>query len=110
MTTPLLVVTNLPDRDSAEKLARIIVGEKVAACVNILAPCRSVYAWEGKVEEVDEVPVLIKTTADRYERLELVIQANHPYSVPEVIALAITTGLPAYLQWLTDETRPPMAA
>ena len=109
MNPPILVITNLPDRAAAEKLARTIVGEKVAACVNILAPCHSVYSWEGKVEEADEVPLLIKTTADRYDRLELVIKSNHPYSVPEIIATPITAGLPAYLQWVTDETRPPMA-
>jgi periplasmic divalent cation tolerance protein len=108
-TAALLVLTNLPDRAAAEKLARTLVGEKVAACVNILAPCRSVYTWEGKVEEADEVPCLIKTTVDRYEALERAIRAAHPYDVPEIVATPIVAGLPAYLQWVEAETRVPMA-
>jgi periplasmic divalent cation tolerance protein len=103
--TALLVLTNLPDRPAAEALASALVEQRLAACVNILAPCRSVYRWQGVVETADEVPLLIKTTEARYAALEAAIRARHPYELPEVIALPITQGLPGYLAWLATETR-----
>ena len=105
-TTTLLVVTNCPDHATAELLAAALVELRLAACVNILAPCRSVYRWQGVVESADEVPLLIKTTAERYAALEAEIQARHPYELPEIIAVRADRGLPAYLQWVSDETRP----
>ena len=104
--TALLVLTNLPDRPSAEALAAALVEARLAACVNILAPCRSVYRWQGAVETADEVPLLIKTSAARYAALEAAIRAQHPYELPEVIAIPITQGLPDYLAWVDAETRP----
>lgn len=101
---PLLVLTNLPDRAAAEKLADALVGERVAACVNILAPCRSVYRWKEAVQHDEEHPVLIKTTEERYAALEAAIRTHHPYELPEVIALPIERGLPAYLEWVAAET------
>jgi periplasmic divalent cation tolerance protein len=103
----LLVLTNLPDAASARALAEHVVAERLAACVNILAPCRSVYRWQGKVEESEEVPLLIKTTAASYAALEAAIRARHPYELPEIVAVPISRGLPAYLDWLAAETRPP---
>ncbi len=100
----LLVVTNLPSRDSAEKLADALVAQRVAACVNILAPCRSVYGWKGEVQQDDEHPMLIKTTRARYPALEAAIRAGHPYELPEIIAVGVTAGLPAYLQWVAIES------
>lgn len=100
----LLVVTNLPSRDSAEKLADALVAQRVAACVNILAPCRSVYRWKDEVQHDDEHPLLIKTTRAGYPALEAAIRAGHPYELPEIIAVGVTAGLPAYLQWVADET------
>lgn len=102
--TALLVITNLPDPESAQALAGALVDARLAACVNILAPCRSVYCWEGKRESATEVPVLIKTTAARYAALEEAICARHPYELPEIIAVPIAQGLPAYLQWVAQET------
>lgn len=102
----LLVVTNLPDRVSAEKLADALVEGRVAACVNILAPCRSVYRWKGALQRDEEHPVLAKTTADRYPVLEALIRANHPYELPEIVAVPVECGLPAYLDWVAAETRP----
>ena len=78
MEALLLIVTNLPDTTSAESLATHLVDEKLAACVNILAPCRSVYRWQGGVESANEVPLLIKTTAAAYPALEAAILARHP--------------------------------
>lgn len=101
----LLVLTTLPDRESAERLARTLVEKKVAACVNVLAPCRSVYRWKGEVHQEDEHPVLIKTTRDAYAALEAAIRQAHPYELPEVVAVPIERGLPAYLDWLAEETK-----
>lgn len=100
----LLVITNLPDETSAETLSRDLVSRQLAACVNILAPCRSIYRWQGVVEEAREIPLLIKTTAARYPALAEAITQAHPYEVPEIIALPIRQGLPAYLQWVAAET------
>jgi len=101
----LLVVTSLPDRESAEKLAVLLIERRLAACVNILAPCASVYRWQGKIQHDEEHPLLIKTVQDRYAELEASIRANHPYELPEIIAVRIADGLPAYLQWVESETR-----
>ncbi len=101
----LLVLTNLPDRAAAERLADALIEQRVAACVNILAPCRSVYRWQGAVQHDEEHPVLIKTTAERYAALETAIRAAHPYELPEIIAVPIERGLPAYLAWVGAETR-----
>lgn len=103
----LLVFTNLPDRASAEKLAAALVEQRVAACVNVLAPCRSVYRWQGAVRHEEEHPVLVKTTSARYAALEAAIRALHPYELPEIVAVPIERGLPAYLEWLAAETIPP---
>jgi periplasmic divalent cation tolerance protein len=102
----LLVLTNLPDRATAERLAQSLVEARLAACVNILAPCRSVYAWKGKVERAEEHPMLIKTTRDRYASLEAVIRDSHPYELPEIIAVPLAAGFSAYLEWVVAETRP----
>ena len=101
----LLVVTNLPDRESAEKLAALLMERRLAACVNILAPCSSVYRWQGEIQHDEEHPLLIKTAQDRYAELEASIRANHPYELPEIIAVPLTYGLPAYLHWVESETR-----
>jgi periplasmic divalent cation tolerance protein len=103
----LLVLTNLPDRAAAEKLADALIEQRVAACVNILAPCRSVYRWKGAVQHDEEHPVLIKTTRERYPALEAAIRAAHPYELPEIVAVAFERGLPAYLAWVAAETSPP---
>jgi periplasmic divalent cation tolerance protein len=100
----LLVITNLPDAYSAHALAGALVEARLAACVNILAPCRSVYRWQGKTESAEEVPVLIKTTAARYAALEAAIRARHPYELPEIIAVPVDRGLPEYLAWVDSET------
>lgn len=100
----LLVITTLPDADSAHKLATALVEQGLAACVNILAPCRSVYRWQGKVEDSTEVPLLIKTTDARYAALEAAIRAAHPYELPEIVAVGMDRGSPEYLAWVAAET------
>jgi periplasmic divalent cation tolerance protein len=104
----LLVITNLPDRDAAMKLAQALVQQRLAACVNVLSGCTSVYRWQGAEEQADEVPVLIKTRAARYAELEASIRALHPYELPEIIAVPVVRGLPEYLDWVTEETAIPI--
>ena len=104
----LLVFTNLPDTDAAVKLARALVDRRLAACVNVLDGCTSVYRWKGAVEEAREVPVMLKTRSARYAELEAVICELHPYELPEVVAVPIVRGLPDYLQWVAEETAIPI--
>ena len=100
----LLVLTNLPDQNSANQIAERLIAGRLAACVNLLAPCHSIYHWEGKVESATEVPLLIKTTQERYDAVEQCILELHPYELPEIIQVPVTGGLPAYLQWIARET------
>ena len=102
----LLVFTNLPDVDAARAMAARLVEQHLAACVNILAPCRSVYRWQDRIEDTTEVPVLIKTSTTRYPALEAAIRAEHPYELPEIIAVPVAGGLPEYLAWVAAETSP----
>jgi periplasmic divalent cation tolerance protein len=104
MEPVLLVLSNLPDRERALKLAAALVEERLAACVNVLSECTSLYRWQGTVETAAEVPVLIKTRESLYARVEETIRKLHPYAVPEVIALRLERGLPAYLQWVLEES------
>jgi periplasmic divalent cation tolerance protein len=106
MSEVLMVITNLPDRATAERVAEALVTKNVAACVNILAECTSVYHWEGQLNHTKEVPLLIKTTRAAYPRLEDALRELHPYELPELIAVPVTTGLPAYLDWVRQETQP----
>jgi periplasmic divalent cation tolerance protein len=100
----ILVLTNLPDAPSAAKLAQQLIDKRAAACVNQLAPCISTYRWQNNIESVTEVPLLIKTTQAAYPRLERLIRDAHPYELPEIIAVLVTAGLPAYLDWIGVET------
>jgi periplasmic divalent cation tolerance protein len=104
-STKLLVLTNVPDRAVAEKLAELLVERRLAACVNILAPCRSVYRWKDAVQHDEEHPMLIKTTQERYAALEQALREGHPSERPEIIAVPIERGLPAYLDWVAAETK-----
>ena len=106
----LLVMSNLPDQAAAQQLARTLVDRRLAACVNVLAPCTSVYRWQGAVEQTAEIPVLIKTTVGRYAELETALRALHPYELPEIIAVPVVHGLPAYIDWVAGETNPPATA
>ncbi|BAL22790.1 divalent-cation tolerance protein CutA [Azoarcus sp. KH32C] len=104
MTDTLIVLTNLPDAATADALAARLVEARLVACVNILAPCRSVYRWQGAVERAEEIPLLMKTTAERYPALEAAIREQHPYELPEIVAVPVMRGLPAYLDWVAAET------
>jgi periplasmic divalent cation tolerance protein len=101
-----LVLTNMPDRDSALKLAQHLIAQRLAACVNVMAPCTSVYRWQGSIETAAEVPVFIKTRAELYPELERAIREQHPYEVPEIVAIPLGEGASDYLLWVESETRP----
>ena len=100
----LIVLTNLPDRASAVKLAQALVDRRLAACVNVLAECTSVYRWKGAVESAAEVPVLVKTRVARYGEVEAAIRELHPYELPEIVALPVAHGHDDYLRWVAEET------
>jgi periplasmic divalent cation tolerance protein len=104
MSEILLIITNMPDAQSAEKIAHELVESRMAACVNQLAPCFSTYRWKDKIETVPEVPLLIKTTRAAYPQLEKFLFEAHPYELPEIIAVSVSAGLPAYLDWIDSET------
>jgi periplasmic divalent cation tolerance protein len=99
----LLVLTNVPDTETASLLAETLITQKLAACVNILSPCQSIYIWEGNVERANEIPMLIKTTQLQYDALQAAIIKAHPYELPEIISINVDGGLPQYLQWVTTQ-------
>jgi len=104
MSEALIVFCTVGSRADGERIAEAVVGEQLAACVNILGPVRSIYRWQGEINRDDEHLLLIKTTRARYAALEARITALHPYDVPEVVAVPIEMGSAAYLGWVTDET------
>lgn len=101
----LIVFVTCPDAETAVNLARSLVEERLVACGNVVTGLRSIYRWQGRVHDENEVLLLLKTTSHRYPALEARIRALHPYQVPEVLAVSPTCGLAAYLTWVDDETR-----
>lgn len=101
---PLLCLSTCPDVESAARIARSLVGERLAACVNQLPGLVSTYRWQGEMHEEAEVLLVIKTTRERFDALRNRLVELHPCEVPELIALDIAGGLPAYLDWLARET------
>jgi len=94
----------MPDTERATALARALVEDGLAACVNIVPGVRSIYRWEGKLQQDDEVLCLIKTRPAVFERARARILSLHPYEVPEILAFAVDDGSPAYLEWLQKST------
>jgi len=103
----LVIFCTCPDRESAEGIATALVEERLAACVNLLPGLTSIYRWQDSVRREPECLLLIKSTATRFEALRSRLRALHPYEVPEIIALPVSHGDPAYLQWLTENTQLP---
>ena len=100
----ILVFTQMPDRASALALARSLVESRVAACVSVGAPVESLYHWQDKIETAQETPLVVKTRQSRYHEVETAIRAQHPYELPEIVAVPVADGLAPYLQWIVDET------
>jgi periplasmic divalent cation tolerance protein len=101
----IVVLVTVPTAERAAEIARALVEERLAACGNVVPGLRSIYRWEGRVQEDDEVLLLLKTTRGRFEALRDRVLALHPYDVPEVIALPVEAGSAAYLGWIAAETR-----
>ena len=104
MSEVLVVLVTVPSLADGERIAEALVGESLAACVNVLGPIRSIYRWQGEVCRDDEHLLLIKTTPARYAELEVRVLALHPYETPEVIALPVELGAAAYLGWVKGVT------
>jgi len=100
----ILVLTTLPEQAQAEALARELLAARLAACIQIGATVQSLYHWRGKIETAREIPLSIKTRAALYPRVEETIRRRHPYELPEIVAVPISCGLPAYLDWIAAET------
>ena len=98
----IVVLITAGSEEEAQRLARAVVGEGVAACVNIIPRVRSVFRWEGQIADEQEHLLVVKTIEEAYERLERTIQTLHSYQVPEIIALPIHRGSSAYLTWIRD--------
>ena len=109
MTDKILVFCNCASAEEAEAIARHLVQEHLAACVNILPQVRSVYRWQGAIEEGSECTLMIKTRRQLFDSVRHAVQAKHTYSVPELIAVAVVDGLGAYLDWIDHETAAPEA-
>jgi periplasmic divalent cation tolerance protein len=102
----ILVLTQMPDHETADALALALLERKLAACVSIGAPVESLYHWRGKIETGREVPVTIKTRRERYADVEAAVRAAHPYELPEIVAVPLVYGLQRYLDWIAAETAP----
>jgi periplasmic divalent cation tolerance protein len=98
----IVVFMSAADGDEAGRLAELLIEKRLAACVQILAGMESVYRWQGRVERQREVLLLAKTTTAKFEALEREVRAAHSYETPEIVAVPVATGSPAYLQWLAD--------
>lgn len=101
----LLCLTTCPDAASAERIAEALVGEQLAACVNVFPGLRSTYRWQGAVERADELLLLIKTIRAAWPALQARLLELHPYELPELLAVEPADGLPAYLQWVAGAVR-----
>lgn len=98
----LVAFMTAPNREEARLIARTVVEERLAACCNIAGAVESIYQWQGKVEEAEEVLVIIKTTRERFPDLQRRVTELHSYDIPELIAMPITEGLPGYLEWVGE--------
>ena len=104
MSDFLLVLSTVPNEETAAKIAQNLLADRLAACVTRTAACHSMYWWKGQIEKDEEYILFIKTQADRYPELERKLIAIHPYDVPEVIAIPLVQGHDKYLEWLKGET------
>ncbi len=105
MTEYIMVLIPASKEDEAARIARDIVSSRLAACVNIVKGIRSIYRWQGKIEDEDEVLMIVKTRRDLFGELKKRVKELHSYSVPEIIALPIVEGSEEYLKWLQEETK-----
>lgn len=106
-STPMVVLITVPSQESGEAIARRLVEQRLAACVNLVGPIRSLFTWEGKLNDEQEFMLVAKTTSDLFEDgLVPAVKSLHPYQVPEIIALPILMGSTEYLDWIQASTLP----
>ncbi len=105
MTDIILILVTASSEGEAEKIARTLVEERLAACVNFISPLRSIYRWEGKIQDDREWLLVVKTQATHFAAVETRVKALHSYQVPEVIALPVVDGSERYLEWVRGETK-----
>jgi periplasmic divalent cation tolerance protein len=106
MTDKIVVLNTCSSREEAERVARQLVEQRLAACVSIVGGVRSVYHWQGKLEDSEEVLLVIKSRRELFAELQAALGRAHSYEVPEVLALAVVEGSEAYLGWLDRELKP----
>ena len=104
LTEYTVVVITAPNEEEAARISHALVGERLAACVNIIRSVRSIYRWQGRIEDAQEVLLIAKTKRVLFERLRKRVKELHTYSVPEIIALPLVEGDEEYLNWLGQET------
>ncbi len=104
MSDPIVVLVTCGSEEEATKIANLLVEERLAACVNMISPVRSIYRWEGKIWDEREWILIIKTQKKRFEELEKKVKSLHSYSVPEIIGLPVVEGASSYLKWLEEMT------
>ncbi|HDZ61543.1 MAG TPA: divalent-cation tolerance protein CutA [Nitrospirae bacterium] len=104
MNSNIIVFITAPNEAEAEKIAKTLVEERLAACVNITKDIRSIYRWQGKIEDDREIFMIVKTRKDLFEALSTRVKEIHSYDVPEIIALPIVEGSKEYMQWIKDST------
>ena len=107
MSDVVVVLTTVPDGEKGEAIARALVEERLAACVNLFAPMTSIYRWRGAIERETEQQLLIKTTRGRVPALQARLAALHPYDVPEFLVLSVADSSSAYFEWVVNETNDP---
>ena len=105
MSDPIVVFVTCGSEEEGLKIANALVEGRLAACVNLISPIRSIYRWEGKVWDETEWLLIIKTQKERFEELERKVKSLHSYSVPEIIGLTIVEGSSSYLNWLAEMTK-----
>jgi periplasmic divalent cation tolerance protein len=105
MTDYIQMMTTTGSRSDAQRIAQVLVEQRLAGCVQIIGPILSTFWWDDKLEQNEEFLCLIKTEAEMYDRLAAAIMAAHPYDVPEILAVPVVRGSDAYLSWLSSEIR-----
>lgn len=101
-----ITLITVPNDEAAQQIAATLVEERLAACVNIVPKIRSIFRWAGKIEDAQELLLIVKTTAPRYKALEERVKSIHPYENPEIVAIEASAAAEAYLRWAMDETAP----
>jgi periplasmic divalent cation tolerance protein len=105
MSTFIQVVTTVENREQAQQVASLVTSGRLAACAQIAGPITSTYWWQGKLETAEEWQIVFKTTQNTYPQLESFLKENHPYQVPEILAIPVLSGNPSYLAWISAEVK-----